>query len=139
MRVPRFELEAYVRQQERRARFPLGSSGLAAFPLRDLAGAGRPAGEEGVAEEAFAQAVARARRTDAARVLPTVGASEALFLVPFALTSPGDRVLVERPAYPPRAAASPRRRCERRNAARATRSCSRLRRRRARTRASTSR
>jgi aspartate/methionine/tyrosine aminotransferase len=104
MNVRTFELERFVVRHQATASFVLGSSGIVPFPLRELPGldldAALAEGDRG-GDDAFAHAVARARGVPLDHVLPTVGDTEALFLAPFALVSPGDRVLVEQPAYFP--------------------------------------
>ncbi|MFA5862850.1 MAG: aminotransferase class I/II-fold pyridoxal phosphate-dependent enzyme [Candidatus Thermoplasmatota archaeon] len=104
MNVRPFGLERFVVRGERSARFILGSSGVAPFPLGDVPGldvAAAVAQSDTQGDDVFARAVARARGVPVEHVVPTVGDTEAIFLALFALVNPHDRVLVESPAYFP--------------------------------------
>lgn len=103
MRLDRFHLEHWLAEHEHTAERVIGTSGIASATLSDLGPVSIPElldygeipGDAGlVADLAAWQGV------DEEDVLVTVGGTEADFLVPFALVSPGDTVLVESPTYP---------------------------------------
>jgi len=77
-----------------------GLRGLAAQPL-PLDGYGSPAGYQGLREH-FAQRLAnRGLPIGPDQLLLTQGASQALDLIVRSIIEPGDRVVIEDPAYPP--------------------------------------
>lgn len=104
MKMRTFELEHFLSAHEHKARHVLGTSGLATLPADKWPG--KPPRLDldygpVPADEHLVHAIAEARGVPEENVLVTVGGTEALFLVPFALVEPGDRVLVESPTYFP--------------------------------------
>ncbi|MEA3199152.1 MAG: hypothetical protein QOE90_580 [Thermoplasmata archaeon] len=101
-RLAPFELERWLRRQEKVARFAIGGSGvpqadLAPFVPADVEPLWRT--HPDAANQALRDAVAAQWRVSPEEVVPTVGASEADMLVALGLAGPGAHVLVERPAY----------------------------------------
>lgn len=105
MRLPRFDLEHYLAAHEHRAKHVLGTSGVATVAPSEWPGSAPPALDLDYgpvpASERLVRAIAQARGVGEDEVLVTMGGTEALFLAPFALVEPGDRVLVETPTYHP--------------------------------------
>ena len=100
--LPEFALERWLRAQEKRARLPIGGSGVAQGDLApylpaDLAAAWRTHPDE--AGRMLREAVARQFGLAPERVLPAAGASEADAAVVLGLAGPGAHVVVEKPAY----------------------------------------
>jgi hypothetical protein len=87
-----------------RARFNLATSGVAAFPLREL-----PVdlekleinGENSYGYEALQAAIAKHHGVDSECVVEAAGTSMANHLAMAAIIEPGDEVLIEHPAYGP--------------------------------------
>jgi len=87
-----------------RPRFDLCGSNLAPCTIDDLPGARQLVAPNGDNDHGYApliESIARYYGTTTARVTLASGASGANFLVLASLLSPGDEVLVERPAYDP--------------------------------------
>ena len=85
-----------------RVRFDLATSGIPAvaageIPVSDVAGGDDPA----VAWSLLRRAIALHNDVPEAEAFPALGTTHALWLACAALTSPGDDVLVEEPAYEP--------------------------------------
>ena len=85
-----------------RARFNLATSGVASFPLAELACEPGPLESNGATPYGYAplqQAIARNRGVDPDCVVAAAGTSMANHLAMAALVDPGDEVLIEHPAY----------------------------------------
>src|SRR5580658_4495474 len=85
-----------------RARFNLATSGVASFPLAELACDPGPLESNGATPYGYAplqQAIARNRGVDPDCVVAAAGTSMANHLAMAALVDPGDEVLIEHPAY----------------------------------------
>jgi aspartate/methionine/tyrosine aminotransferase len=85
-----------------RARFNLATSGVASFPLAELACDPGPLESNAATPYGYAplqQAIARNRGVDPDCVVAAAGTSMANHLAMAALVDPGDEVLIEHPAY----------------------------------------
>jgi aspartate/methionine/tyrosine aminotransferase len=83
-------------------RFDLATSGIPSVPYGDLHVAERPEIDDAAAAwTALRQAIAAHNDVGVDEVLPALGTTHALWLALAALTSPGDEVIVETPAYEP--------------------------------------
>ena len=87
-----------------RARFNLATSGVAAFPLSELAADFEKLeinGENSYGYEALQSAIAKHHEVDPECVVEGAGTSMANHLAMAAIIEPGDEVLIEHPAYGP--------------------------------------
>src|SRR5215475_15490277 len=87
-----------------RARFNLATSGVAAFPLRELPVDLRTLEINGASSygyEPLQKAIATHQGIDPECVVESVGTSMANHLAMAAIIEPGDEVLIEHPAYGP--------------------------------------
>src|SRR5579863_5812064 len=101
MRTRQSEYMLWAKTQSK-ARFNLATSGVGAFPLRELSISAEQLeinGDSTYGYSALQQAIARKCGVDASCVVAAAGTSMANHLAMAALIDPGDEVLIEHPTY----------------------------------------
>jgi aspartate/methionine/tyrosine aminotransferase len=101
MRTRQSEYMLWAKTQSK-ARFNLATSGVGAFPLRELSISAEQLeinGDSTYGYSALQQAIARKCGVDASCVVAAAGTSMANHLAMAALIDPGDEVLIENPTY----------------------------------------
>jgi aspartate/methionine/tyrosine aminotransferase len=82
-------------------KFDLATSGMPTLPRSELGVLEPEGGDDAAAWPSLCERIASHNDVDAAEVLPALGTTQALWLACASLTSPGDEVIVEAPAYQP--------------------------------------